>query len=278
MTLRPALARLERGFRRMWAWWTVAFAQNPLQRRRRVTEGQVDTARETRVMLEIMADATAAGPDMTDDQRLLLAQALPGMRARESRLLEIPNRSSIEENELLMIRREMARIEGRDEAPQIVPRHGGARAQGFLGMAAANPLMAILMSPATWVAVAFAVPAAWGGFHKARGDRLERQRNEARAELAATERELVQASAERDLLADAVNAATQQSAQAAETIEAERARRLRAEREARRIRDAMEQARAGNSVDYGFGGMRDDRQTEGPAGPGSGDAAGSRSR
>jgi hypothetical protein len=108
MTLRPALARFERGFRRMGAW-----ALDPLQRRRRVTEGQEVTAQETRTMLGLMAQANSAGAAMTDEQRLMMIQAAPGMRAREAVLLSIPNRSSVEENELHMIRREMAALEGR---------------------------------------------------------------------------------------------------------------------------------------------------------------------
>jgi len=88
MTLHPALARLERGFRRMWG-WCVAKAKDPFARRRAVTEGQQVTAQETGTMLGIMADAAAAGDDMTDEQRLLLIQAAPGMRAREAVLLSI---------------------------------------------------------------------------------------------------------------------------------------------------------------------------------------------
>jgi uncharacterized protein with ATP-grasp and redox domains len=106
---------------------------------------------------------------------------------------------------------------------------------------------------------AIAAVGVWGAYNDVRAGRLENERNEARATVETLEREVMEASAQRDALADAVANATADSQQAAETIEAERARRLRAEREARRIRDAMEQARSGNPVDYGFNGVRDDQ-------------------
>lgn len=219
--------------------------------RRPVTEGQRETARETGVMLGMMAQAQAA-PEMTDEQRILLIQAAPGMRAREAVLLSIPNRSVVEENELHMIRREMARIEGRDEAP--APQ---TQARGFLGAAVAAPGVGLLMNPMVWAAAAGVGLFGWGAWNGVQADRFKAERNEARAELASVERDLIAANAERDMLRDAAQQADAQSQQAAQTIEAERARRLRAEREARRIRDAMEQARAGGPVEYGFGGVRD---------------------
>ena len=229
------------------AWWND---------RRPVTPGQQETARETGVMLGLMSDASSAGPQMTDEQRILLIQAAPGMRAREAVLLGIPNRSTIEENELHMIRREMARIEGREEAPQ--PQ---TQVRGFLGpLAPAGMALGMVRPWMLWTG-AIAAVGVWGAYNDVRAGRLENERNEARATVESLEREVMEASAQRDALADAVASADAQSQQAAQTIEAERARRLRAEREARRIRDAMEQARAGGPVEYGFGGVRDDQQT-----------------
>lgn len=239
--------------------------------RRPVTEGHKDTARETGVMLGLMADASSAGPEMTDEQRLLLIQAAPGMRAREAVLLSIPNRSSVEENELHMIRREMARIEGRD-APQAAP----TRVRGFLGPLAVAPGLGLLASPTAWLAVGGVALFGWGAWNGVQADRFRAERNEARSELASVERDLVAANAERDLLRDAASQAVEASRVTAANIEAERARRLRAEREARRIRDAMEQARAGGNVDYGFGGVRDAGGAPGSPSAGSSDSAGSR--
>lgn len=221
--------------------------------RRPVTEGHQETARETGVMLGLMADANAAGPEMTDEQRILLINAAPGMRAREAVLLNIPNRSTVEENELHMIRREMAKLEGREQPTPAAP----TPVQGFLGpLAPAGVAIGMVRPWMLWTG-AIAAVGVWGAYNDVRAGRLENERNEARATVESLEREVMEASAQRDALADAVASADAQSQQAAQTIEAERARRLRAEREARRIRDAMEQARAGNDVDYGFGGVRD---------------------
>jgi hypothetical protein len=102
-------------------------------------------------------------------------------------------------------------------------------------------------------------------------ERVENQRDEARADLAQAARHLAAAQTERDLLAERAMAADAQSQATAANIEAERARRLRTERELRRVRDAMAQARADGPIDYGFGGVRDDE----PAAPtGAGDSAG----
>jgi len=222
--------------------------------RRPVTTGHQETARETGVMLGLMADANAAGPEMTDEQRILLINAAPGMRAREAVLLNIPNRSTVEENELHMIRREMAKLEGREQAAPAQP-----QIRGFLGpLAPAGVAIGMVRPWMLWTG-AIAAVGVWGAYNDVRAGRLENERNEARATIGTLEREVMEASAQRDALADAVASADAQSQQAAQTIEAERARRLRAEREARRIRDAMDQARAGGNVDYGFGGVRDDQ-------------------
>ena len=254
MTLRPALARFERGFRRMGAW-----ALDPLQRRRRVTEGQEVTAQETRTMLGLMAQANSAGAAMSDEQRLMLIQAAPGMRAREAVLLSIPNRSTVEENELHMIRREMAALEGRDVQPRrFLP-----------ALPAASPVLAVLLSPYTWLVALGAFCVLQMGLK----ERVENQRDEARRELSEARESLEASVALTERLQRDINAANRDSAQTAATIEAERARRLAAERQARRIRDEMARARAGaGSVDYGFGSVRDDGAV--PPGAGGGDAAG----
>ncbi len=260
MTMHPVPARLIRGARRTGAFvWRKV--RDPLGRRRHVTEGQEVTAQETRTMLGLMADANAAGASMTDEQRLMLIQAAPGMRAREAVLLGIPNRSTVEENELHMIRREMAALEGR---PVVQP-------QRFLP---AIPAVAgFAVRPWMLWGGALAAVALWGGYNDVRAGRAENQRDEAEANLARAERTLAATTTERDLLADAVASADAQTQRTAETIEAERARRLAAEREARRIRNEMERARAGaGSVDYGFGSVRD--TGAGSPGAGGGDAAG----
>lgn len=112
----------------------------------------------------------------------------------------------------------------------------------------------------------------WNGW---RADRLENQRNEARAELEATERDLVQANAERDLLRDAVTAADELSRQTAANLEAERARaRESAARERRRQR-AIREVDAGGPPPAWEHSLRD-TGAPGPDAGRSGDAAGAR--
>lgn len=274
MTLRPALARLERGFRRMWGWLVAKVRGARSYRYDGEQEAHAQQLRETEVSLSLMANASAADPD----QMRMASDIEDGAEKRLAVLLGRAQLSLAEKRERDSIQAALAaRRQSFDLPAHLERRDDAAKPRGFMGAVAAHPLAAVLMSPVTWVAVAFAIPAMWGGFHKVRADRLEDQRDAARAELETVERHLLAANAERDLLRDAVQQADAQSQQAAETIEAERARRLRAEREARRIRDAMEQARAGNAVDYGFGGVRDAGATGAP-GAGSGDTAGSRSR
>ncbi len=260
MTMHPVPARLIRGARRTGAFvWRKV--RDPLGRRRHVTEGQEVTAQETRTMLGLMADANAAGASMTDEQRLMLIQAAPGMRAREAVLLGIPNRSTVEENELHMIRREMAALEGR---PVVQP-------QRFLP---AIPAVAgFAVRPWMLWGGALAAVALWGGYNDVRAGRAENQRDEARADLERVRDDLAVTMTLNQRLSQTVAAAGRDAAETAATFEAERARRLAAEREARRIRNEMERARAGaGSVDYGFGSVRD--TGAGSPGAGGGDAAG----
>ena len=223
MTLRPALARFERGFRRMGAW-----ALDPLQRRRRVTEGQEVTAQETRTMLGLMAQANAAGGAMTDEQRLMLIQAAPGMRAREAVLLSIPNRSSVEENELHMIRREMAALEGRDVQPRRL-------------LPALPAVAGIAVRPWMLWAGALLISLTWGLYSDIRAGRAELQRDEAER-LAVTNRERAEAWQERaENYRVALIDAAQVARHAADALEAERERQARAAaRERRRNREIQD--------------------------------------
>lgn len=223
MTLRPALARFERGFRRMGAW-----ALDPLQRRRRVTEGQEVTAQETRTMLGLMAQANSAGAAMTDEQRLMMIQAAPGMRAREAVLLSIPNRSSVEENELHMIRREMAALEGRDVQPRRF-------------LPALPAVAGFALRPWMLWAGALLISLTWGLYSDIRAGRAELRADEAerlaRTNYERAERWQSTANEYREALIDAANVANQ----AAIALEAERERQARAAaRERRRNREIQD--------------------------------------
>ena len=209
----------------------IARVRQALHRGRPETEGQRETARETGVMLGLMADATAAGGDMTDEQRMMLARAAPGMRAREAMLLQIPNRSLIEENELLMIRREMARIEGRD-AP------APTRIRGFMGAAPA-----LLGGVKLWMILTagWALTGGWAVLQMGLKERIEDQRDEARAlarqNYAAAQRWQERAEEYREGLVDAAQVARH----AADALEAERQRQARAAaRERRRQREIQD--------------------------------------
>jgi hypothetical protein len=180
-------------------------------------------------MLGLMADANAAGASMTDEQRLMLIQAAPGMRAREAVLLGIPNRSTVEENELHMIRREMAALEGR---PVVQP-------QRFLP---AIPAVAgFAVRPWMLWAGALLLSLTWGLYSDIRAGRAELQRDEA-TRLAEANRERAEAWQERaEHYRTGLIDAAEVARQAADALEAERQRQARAAaRERRRQREVQD--------------------------------------
>ena len=238
VTPRSILARLRRGFVRIGERVAGWFGRRP---RRRVTEHQRETARETGVMLGLLRETAAAGGQMTDEQRMLLARSLPGMRAREAVLLQIPNRSLVEENELQMIRREMAVIEGRPDAPAgWVSRPPAGRSSGLLGS-----VSGFLGGWQAYALVGVFALSGWGvaAVQSALKERVEHQRNEARHERDAAQRALQEAREVAQELAQAVRAADALSQQTAANLEAERARRARAaaieRRRQREIQDVL---------------------------------------
>ncbi len=264
-TLREAPARLARGFER-----TVRNARGYRYEGERAAHA--DQLRQTQISLSLMESASSDDPaqtimasDIEDDSenRLIVLLGKARLTLEEKR-----ERDAIQ---AALSRRRQA-LAGNVE---LVRAAAPARAHGLLGPIAGGPLAGVLASPMTWVALAFALPATWGGIQTARLNHAKGDLREARADVRRLERESMALAAERDLLADAARAADAQSRATAETIEQERARRLRAEREARRIRDAMDQARAGAPVDYGFDGVRDDGAAspsaggDNPAGGGS---------
>lgn len=100
-------------------------ARRIFDRRPEGTPGQLDQERETAVSLSLMADAKAAGAEMTDEQAIFLSSSIAGMNARIAYLRgpDVPKPLSLaQERELTMIERELARLEGRSDAPVLVPR------------------------------------------------------------------------------------------------------------------------------------------------------------
>lgn len=268
MTLHPALARLERGFRRMWGWAVAKVRGARPYRYDGEEEAHAEQLRETQIALGLMASADASDPD----QLRMATEIEDGAEARLVVLLGKPRLSLAEKRERDDIQRRIterrqgfaSHLEQRTDA--------GWRPQGFAALA----LMGGMKLWMIFGGVA-ALAGLWGGVQTWRVDNLKDDLREARAERAQLERSLAQTTTERDMLADAHELAIAQSQQTSATIEAERARRLRAESEARRIRNEMARARDGvPDIDYGFGGVRDDGAATPSAG--GGDTAGGRSR
>lgn len=238
MTTAPVLARFHRGFERIGG--QIAGTWHRLRGRRTVTAHQQETARETGAMLGLMAEANSAGAAMSDEQRMLLIRAAPGMRAREAVLLGIANRSVVEENELHMIRREMARIEGRD-APAGWVSTGRARVTGFL-----TPLAAI-GGLRLWMVFAglFALTGGATAIQTARLNHAKDELTEARR----TARENYEAAQRWEERAHAYEQATADAAQAARTtaaaLEAERQRARRAAARERRRQNEVQSVLTG---------------------------------
>lgn len=254
------LARLRRGFvrigERVKARWDL------MRGRRQVTAHQRETARETGAMLGLMAEANSAGAAMSDEQRMLLIRAAPGMRAREAVLLGIANRSVVEENELHMIRREMARIEGRD-APAGWEARPQARVSGFLAPLAAIGGLRLWMVFAGLFALSGGAFAIQGAVLKHTAHERDEARHTARQNYEAAQRWEERAHAYEQATADAAQAARTTAA----ALEAERQRARRAAaREQRRQREVQSVLTGGPPPAWS---LRDDAAGESgaPAGP-----------
>lgn len=226
-------------------------------------------AQETETSLGLLA---AAAQQSDDDSRLHVLGSEAAHRARLARLNALDREMGLtatQQGERASILAALEQLREQREA-LAGPGEATARPRGFAFLApamAANPLLAALMTPWTLVVVALAL----AGVQTGRLNHAKHDLTESRAAEARLERTLTERTAERDAARDAANDANHDNAETARMVEAERARRLRAEREARRIRDAMEQARAGGPVDYGFGSVR---PSDGSPGADSGDAAG----
>lgn len=232
--------------------------------RRPETEHQRETARETGVALGLMHEAQGAGADATDEQRIFLAGAAAGMRAREAVLLGVPNRSQIEETELQMIRREMARLEGREDPagqrPRLVPRAAVAATQRILGPIAASPLIAILAHPLTWIAVGLAAL----GIQTARLNNAKDDLREAREQAAQAVEDRDAWKGRAEAYATAVADARAVALATAEALEAERARAARAAALERRRQRDVQNVITGGSEPPAWS-LRDDGDSPGPA-------------
>jgi hypothetical protein len=262
MTLRPALARFERGFRRMGSWTLARVTGARGYRFEGEQEAHAELARETTISLGLMAGASPDDPD----QVRMASEIEHGAENRLTVLLGKARLTMEEKGERDAIQAAIsARRQGFVAAPVTAPRR-------FLGPLAAQPVLAILLSPYTWLVALGAFCVLQMGLK----ERVENQRDDARRELTQARESMEALVSLNDRLQSDINNANRSAAQTADTIEAERARRLEAERVARRIRNEMERARAGaGAVDYGFGGVRDPG-AGGTTAPGGSDPASDR--
>jgi hypothetical protein len=212
------------------------------------TPGQVDQERETRVSLGLMAQAADA-PEPTPEQQIFLSQSEHGMRERLSVLLNIPHRSLAQEREKVAIDQWLGRNNPPPPQTQV---------RGFLGpLAPAGVAIGMVRPWMLWTG-AIAAVGVWGAYNDVRAGRLENERNEARATIGTLEREVMEASAVRDSLADAVREADELSRATAANLEAERARSARARAiEQRRTRE-LRQVDAGGPPPAWERSLRDD--------------------
>lgn len=228
-------------------------------------ENHADLLRERRVSLSMMAGADPENPD----QIRMASEIEHDAEARLSVLLGKPQLTLEEKRERDDIQRALqARRQSFDAAPVLVAREGETRPSRFLGAVAAHPVAALLLSPWTWLVISLGLL----GLQTGRIGNLQDDVRDARADLAMSERNAADLATTNQRLTEEVNNANRDASASAANWQAERDRRLRAQQEARRIRDAVAQASAGNSVDYGFGSVRNDGSVS-PNAPG-GDSSG----
>lgn len=228
--LRAAWARFCASLARTWGRLKAR-----IQGRPEPTEGQLAQERETATSLGLMAQAAAAGADMTDEQAIFLSASKTGMRNRIGVLMGIPHRSLAQERELVMIERELARLEGRDDAPAIRPLMG--EQPGILSriMASLIPFFPYILIGGLLLSVTGWGTGIWNGM---RADRAEHQRDHFR-DIAQNNYDQweIQKRLATDRL-EALTAAQQLSQATADALTAERERVARAAaRERRRNRE-----------------------------------------
>lgn len=249
------------------------------------TPGQIDQERETAVSLGLMAKAKAAGAEMTDEQAIFLSSSIAGMNARIAYLRgpDVPKPLSLaQERELTMIERELARLEGRDEAkPVLVAREGGWTPPRLAALAGNLGLYGIVAAGVGVVAILgwWRLDVAVLKGQRDRGcTRAELQGETTRrpcVDLTNANRDLTVRTRERDNAREAI--ATAQAAARASRQEAEAAdrRASAAAARARRRTDALRQIDAGGPPPAWERSLRDDEPVQQGATPSSGgDAAG----
>lgn len=280
MTLRPALARLERGFKSWWAkaveWcWErpqAAFARQTLLQWR-------SQKRRTREMLVEADTAVMAARLDTVDGDVQLSLQRPAFNDEIERLLKTPKRSPEEERRLFWLQRKVREIDDIVAMRGVSPATFGTRRLADFGAVGrrrffAAPAALALGGVRPWMIWTGAVVLLLGalGIQTGRIDSLKADLREARADIAQAERNLASARTERDMLSERAQRADQQARDTAQNYEAERARRLRTDHELRRAQNAINAASTDAPNDYGFDSVRSDGTTE-PGAPGAGGSA-----
>lgn len=223
------------------AWWNGA--------REYRYEGEQAThaqqLRETQVSLSLMANAELDG----GNQQRMASEIEHGAENRLTVLLGKARLTLEEKRERDAIQRAIeARRQSFGPAGDVAP---PAQARGFLGPLAPAGLALGAVRPWMLWTGAIAAVGVWGAYNDVRAGRLENERNEAQAEVETLEREVMSASAERDMLADAVRQADELSRATAANLEAERARSARARAiEQRRVRELRQVDAGGPAPDW----------------------------
>ena len=254
MTLRPALARLERVFKRLWDRAVAAATGARSYRYEGEQEAHADQLRETRVSLALMASATDEG-----EQVRMASDIEHGAESRLTVLLAKPRLTLEEKRERDAIQAALATRRQAFDAPAATPRRFFA-APAALALGGVRPWM-------IWTGAVVLLLGALG-IQTGRIDSLKADLREARADIAQAERNLASARTERDMLSERVQRADQQARDTAQNYEAERARRLRTDHELRRAQNAINAASTDAPNDYGFDSVRSDGATE-PGSPGA---------
>lgn len=266
----PTLERAADLAIRFWAWFS-AWRKGELFQWASGQRRTAEIAAEAESVARALAMDTPEADLQLAAQRHAFAQQIDALSA-------LPARDYHQEMQLAHLGRMIKDIDAGRFGPTLVQRPMAelgpvGRPQGFFGPIAAAA------GGNLWLAgvAVFAAILGFAGFQYARAEKLDDQLTDARGDLEMAERAIESERETNAALAANARAAAEQGRQTAETIQQERALRARADRERRRIQDAMEQARAGAPLDYGFGGVRNDGAGEtgaadspGPAAPGAG--------
>lgn len=221
--------------------------------------------RETQVSLSLMANAT----DDPDQQRMA-SDIEDGAEKRLTVLLGKPRLTLEEKRERDAIQAELTKRR-QSFAPVDAVEPPQTQVRGFLGPLAPAGMAVSMVRPWMLWTGAIAAVGVWGAYNDVRAGRLENERNEARATVESLEREVMEASVQRDMLADAVRQADELSRATAANLEAERARNARNRAlEQRRSRE-LRQVDAGGPPPAWERSLRDDGLSE--TGPDSGGGA-----